>query len=66
MPIVNIHILEGRTPEQKKTLISEVTKAVSRSINSPPEKIKVLLFEIPEENWATAGVSKKEEKQYQE
>jgi 4-oxalocrotonate tautomerase len=63
MPIVNIHILEGRTAEQKKTLISEVTKAVSRSLDSPPEKIKVLILEIPEENWATAGITKKEEKQ---
>ncbi|MBO9130652.1 2-hydroxymuconate tautomerase [Bacillus sp. 165] len=62
MPIANIHILEGRNVEQKRHLIAEVTDAISRSLGADPSTIKVLLIEIPKENWATAGVTKAEEK----
>lgn len=31
MPIAQIHILEGRSDEQKETLIREVSEAISRS-----------------------------------
>ena len=61
MPIAHIHILEGRSREQKNKLITEVTDAISHSLNAPHEKIKVLLIEIPQENWATAGISKADE-----
>ncbi|MBP0727216.1 4-oxalocrotonate tautomerase [Bacillus sp. RG28] len=56
MPIIQIHILEGRSTELKRELISEVTDAVSRTLRSPRESIRVLLNEIPEENWGVAGV----------
>ncbi|WP_096201581.1 2-hydroxymuconate tautomerase [Bacillus sp. FJAT-45350] len=61
MPIAKIHILEGRSREQKQELIQEVTGAINRSLGANPEKIKVLLIEIPKDNWATAGVTKSEE-----
>ncbi|RXI98301.1 4-oxalocrotonate tautomerase [Anaerobacillus alkaliphilus] len=63
MPIAHIHILEGRTREQKKDLIREVTLAISRSLQAPPEKVKVLVIEIPKDNWATSGITKAEEDQ---
>ena len=56
MPIIQLHILEGRSTELKRELISEVTNAVSRTLGSPLESIRVLLNEIPEENWGVAGV----------
>ncbi|WP_158734829.1 2-hydroxymuconate tautomerase family protein [Alteribacillus sp. YIM 98480] len=62
MPIAHIHILEGRDSCQKKKLIEEVTKAISSSLHSERGKIKVLLHEVSEDNWATAGVTKREEK----
>ncbi|MGM7702871.1 2-hydroxymuconate tautomerase [Pseudalkalibacillus sp. Hm43] len=62
MPIAQIHILEGRSKEQKRTLIKEVTEAIHRSTGTDIERIRVLLYEIPNENWATGGVSKEESK----
>ncbi len=61
MPIAHIHILEGRTLEQKRELIKEVTFAISRSLMTPPEKVKVLLIEFPKDHWATSGITKTEE-----
>lgn len=62
MPIVQIQLLKGRDANQKKKLIESVTEAVSTSINADQSKIKVLLNEIPAENWGTGGVTKQEER----
>ncbi|MFC7392106.1 2-hydroxymuconate tautomerase [Scopulibacillus cellulosilyticus] len=61
MPIAHIHILQGRSQEQKKQLICEVTSAISRSLDAKPESIRVLLHETAREHWATGGVTKAEE-----
>jgi 4-oxalocrotonate tautomerase len=62
MPIAQIHILEGRSKDQKRTLIQEVTAAIHRSTGADLDRIRVLLYEIPDENWAAGGISKEESK----
>ncbi|MDG6097593.1 4-oxalocrotonate tautomerase [Alteromonas sp. ZYF713] len=56
MPIAHLEILEGRTAEQRATLISEVTDAISRSIDAPKERVRVIITEIPKANWGIGGV----------
>ncbi|WP_413300086.1 2-hydroxymuconate tautomerase [Bacillus sp. 1P10SD] len=56
MPIVQVHLLEGRSKELKQQLISEITAAVSRTLGNSPETIRVLLHDIPPENWGVAGL----------
>jgi 4-oxalocrotonate tautomerase len=56
MPIIQVHLLEGRSTELKRQLISEVTTAVSRTLGNPPETVRVLLHEVSEENWGVGGV----------
>jgi 4-oxalocrotonate tautomerase len=56
MPIVHIEILEGRTASKKRALISEVTDAVVRSLEVQPAQVRVLLREVPPEQWAVGGV----------
>lgn len=56
MPIVQIHLLEGRSKELKQQLISEITAAVSRTLGNSPETIRVLLHDVPHENWGVAGL----------
>ncbi|WP_078379898.1 2-hydroxymuconate tautomerase [Sutcliffiella halmapala] len=60
MPIAHIHLLEGRSSEKKQVLIKNVTAAISKSLDTSPEKVRVLLLEIPKENWGTAGKTKAE------
>ncbi|MEH7300579.1 tautomerase family protein [Neobacillus drentensis] len=55
MPIVQVHLLEGRPKEVKQQLISEITAAVSRTLGNSPETIRVLLHDVPSENWGVAG-----------
>ncbi|MFP3358117.1 MULTISPECIES: 4-oxalocrotonate tautomerase [Planococcus] len=63
MPFVQITIAEGREPEKKEQLISEVTATVSDVLGAPKENIRILLTEVPTTHWGIAGqsISKRKE-----
>jgi len=56
MPLVAIHLLEGRTDEQKKALLTAVTAAVRDSIGAPLETIRVWVQEFSPTEYMVAGV----------
>jgi 4-oxalocrotonate tautomerase len=56
MPLVEIHLLEGRTDEQKKALLTAVTAAVHDSISAPLESIRVWVQEFTPKEYMIAGV----------
>ncbi|MBF2600020.1 4-oxalocrotonate tautomerase [Listeria seeligeri] len=58
MPFVNIQFLEGRSDEQKKALVSEVTDVVSKNLKAPKENIHVILEEMKKTDYAVGGVRK--------
>ncbi|MDZ5607688.1 4-oxalocrotonate tautomerase [Bacillus pseudomycoides] len=55
MPIVQIHIIEGRKQEQIQSLISNVTDAVAKSLEVDAERVRVLVNEIPGSHWGVGG-----------
>ena len=55
MPIISIRLAKGRNIEQKRKLVAEVTRAVSETLDLPPEIISIQLHEFERENWATGG-----------
>lgn len=59
MPIAQLYIIEGRTDEQKETLIREVSEAMSRSLEAPMERIRVVITEMPKQHFGIAGQSAK-------
>ncbi len=59
MPIVQIHMMEGRNDEQKEAIIREVTEALVRACDAPRESIRVLLNEMPKQHFGIAGESAK-------
>ncbi|KYG90182.1 2-hydroxymuconate tautomerase [Metasolibacillus sp. FSL H7-0170] len=56
MPIITIKMLEGRTDEQKRALVQEVTEAVSKTVNAPKENISIIIEEMSKNHYANAGV----------
>jgi len=56
MPLIAIHMLEGRTDDQKKALMTSVTKAVQESIGAPLESIRVWVQEFSPKEYMAAGV----------
>jgi 4-oxalocrotonate tautomerase family enzyme len=55
MPVVTVNWLEGRSFEQKKELVSEITRIVHQVGGSPVERITVVVQDIPAENWGRGG-----------
>jgi 4-oxalocrotonate tautomerase len=62
MPLIEIHLLEGRTDEQKKALLGAVTDAVHDSIGAPLETIRVWVQEFSPKEYMAAGVLAAEKK----
>ena len=58
MPFVDITMIEGRSPDKKRALIAELTDTVERVLGVPRESIRVVLREVPAENWGVGGVPK--------
>ncbi len=57
MPLVEVTIAQGRTPEQIRSLLHEVTEAVMRSIGAPKQNIRVVVREVPTTHWAAGDVT---------
>lgn len=57
MPLVEVTMIEGRTPQQIRALLDALTAAVETSISAPRESIQVLIREVPATHWATRGVT---------
>lgn len=55
MPILQIHLLDGRDKGKKKALVENVTKAVCESLDVKPEQVRIILSEMARENYAAAG-----------
>jgi 4-oxalocrotonate tautomerase len=57
MPLVEVTLVEGRTSEQLRTLISRLTAAVVDSVGAPKENVRVVLREISATHWAAGDVT---------
>ena len=66
MPLVEVTLVEGRTPDQLRTLISRLTTAVVDSIGAPKENVRVVLREVPATHWAAGDVTIEERRGRQE
>lgn len=54
MPVVLVEMWEGRTSEQKETLIQAITKAFGE-IGVNPEHLTIIIHDIPKTNWGMRG-----------
>jgi len=60
MPIVQVSLMEGRDPVVLRELIAEVTRAVADTLGAPPERVRVLVQEVPPHLWGVGGVAQAE------
>ena len=61
MPIVNVKLLEGRSVDQLKDLVSEVTQAVEKTTGANKEAIQVVIEEMKASHYGVAGVRKSDQ-----
>ncbi len=56
MPIIQVHLLEGRTVDQKRKLVANLTEAVVKSLDAKPDAVRIILQEMARHDYAIAGV----------
>jgi 4-oxalocrotonate tautomerase len=66
MPLVEVTVVQGRTPKQIRTLIHELTGAVVRALEVPQQSVRVAVRELPTTNWAAGDVTIAEREAAQE
>ena len=58
MPIIQVEMLKGRTIDQKREMVKEITEAVSRTANCSKEAVRVVIREMEFQNFGISGVLK--------
>ena len=56
MPEIYVYAIEGRSLNQKRSLIEDITNAVIKNFGSEPENIVVQIIETPSHNKAKGGI----------
>ncbi|MEK5039155.1 tautomerase family protein [Sporosarcina sp. FSL K6-3457] len=55
MPIIKVDCWEGFNDKQKQEWIKELTDVTTNMFNIPPDKVLVVLRDVPLSNWGQAG-----------
>ncbi|RIM09119.1 2-hydroxymuconate tautomerase [Staphylococcus chromogenes] len=58
MPIVTVQLLEGRTDEQLKALVAEVTDVVEKTTHAQRDAISVIIKEMKPQHYGVGGTRK--------
>ena len=56
MPEVYVYAVAGRTPEQKKGLMKDITEAVAKNFGASADAVVVQIIEAPKTDKAKGGV----------
>ena len=56
MPLIQVTMLEGRTPEQKRKIVERITTAMVEETGTKREAVTVTIVDVPPSNYATGGV----------
>ena len=57
MPLIEVTMVEGRAPEQVRSLISALTRVAAETVDAPVESIRVVVREVPPTHWAAGDVT---------
>ena len=55
MPEISVVALEGRTADQKRALVKDITEAVVKHFKVKPDAVSIVIHEMSKENIAKGG-----------
>ena len=56
MPIVEVTLMQGRTPEQVRKMIEAITSVMIETVEARRESVRVIVREVPSTHWGVGGV----------
>ena len=57
MPLIEVTLVQGRSPQQLRSLISQLTDAAESALQVSRNVIRVVLREVPPTHWAAGDVT---------
>ncbi|MFI1164483.1 tautomerase family protein [Streptomyces sp. NPDC020801] len=57
MPLIEVTLVHGRAPEEIRSLIHEVTRAVVTALDVSQQSVRVAVRELPKTHWAAGDVT---------
>lgn len=55
MPFITVKVLEGKTIEQKRELVKEMTEVVSRCLDVDPNRVFIFIEDLAKDNYGKEG-----------
>lgn len=56
MPIFQVQVLKGRSPEQVKGLICDITEAAVKNLSVKSDQVRVIVTEVNHSHWGAGGL----------
>lgn len=56
MPIIRVEMFKGRTREQKRQLVKELTDGFIRACGGKSEGLHIVISDVNKEDWGAGGV----------
>lgn len=57
MLVLRVTMVEGRTDEQRTTLMRRLSECAARHFGLPLEEVRLVIYEIPKTHWGVGGRS---------
>lgn len=57
MPIIEMHLLEGRSSDTKAKVAAAITEAAATSLGVSPETVRILITEHKKDEFYVAGIA---------
>ncbi len=55
MPIIRVEMFTGRTEQQKRVLVRELTDAFVNAVGGTPESVNVVITDVDKSDWGSGG-----------
>ena len=55
MPIIRVEMFAGRTEQQKRVLVRELTDAFVNVAGGTPESVNVVITDVDKSDWGSGG-----------
>jgi 4-oxalocrotonate tautomerase len=56
MPLIQVTMIEGRTPEQKRNMLAAITAAVQETTGASLDSIRIWIVDVAANEFMSAGV----------
>ena len=55
MPVIRVEMFKGRSVDQKRELVKELTSAFLHTCGGTPESVQIVIADVAKEDWGGAG-----------